>query len=48
MMNWAAEGTSFCPLIGLIFSDTFSGVHLWFGEGTTQKFLGFLLLFLEP
>lgn len=48
MMNWAAERTGFCPLMGLIFSDTFSGVHRWFREGATQNFLSFLLLFLEP
>lgn len=38
MMNWMAEGTDFCPLMGLIFKDTFCGVNVRFGEVSDPEF----------
>lgn len=37
-MNWTAEGTDFCPLMGLVFSDTFCGVNVGFEEASNPEF----------
>ena len=48
MMNGTAEGTDFCPLMGLTFNDTFCGVHMRFGEVSNPEFSVFFCLSLNP
>lgn len=38
MMNWTAGGTDFCPLVGLIFNDTFCSVNVRFAEVSDTEF----------
>lgn len=43
-MNWASEGTDFCPLMGLISNDAFCGVNVRFGEASNPEFSVFFSL----